>query len=120
MQTLERATALLRGATSFDGLANILRELGFAAPPLPLDDRAALRNGYMEVARSWRTGDCLELGVIDGIVPEPAGGAQESPDEAARLLRDALVGALEELGSLPPDERRRRRRRKFREMGVYA
>jgi acetyl-CoA carboxylase carboxyl transferase subunit alpha len=65
-------------------------------------------------------GDCLELGVIDAIVPEPAGGAQESPDEAARLLRDALVGALEELGSLPPDERRRRRRRKFREMGVYA
>jgi len=65
-------------------------------------------------------GDCLELGVIDAIVPEPAAGAQESPDEAARLLRDALVGALEELGSLPPDERRRSRRRKFREMGVYA
>ena len=29
---------------------------------------------------------CLELGVIDGIVPEPEGGAHESPDEAARLL----------------------------------
>ena len=65
-------------------------------------------------------GDCLELGVIDAIVPEPAAGAQESPDEAARLLRDALVGALEELGSLPPAERRRQRRRKFREMGVYG
>jgi len=64
--------------------------------------------------------DCLELGVIDTIVPEPAAGAQESPDEAARLLRDALVGALEELGSLPPAERRRQRRRKFREMGVYG
>jgi acetyl-CoA carboxylase carboxyl transferase subunit alpha len=64
--------------------------------------------------------DCLELGVIDAIVPEPAGGAQETPDEAARFLRDALVAALDELGGVSSDERRRRRRRKFREMGVYA
>src|SRR5512135_379381 len=33
---------------------------------------------------------CLELGVIDGIVPEPAGGAQVNPDEAARLLGESL------------------------------
>jgi len=58
--------------------------------------------------------------VIDAIVPEPAGGAQEDPDEAARHLRDALVGALDELGEAGADERRRSRRRKFREMGVYA
>jgi len=64
--------------------------------------------------------DCLELGVIDAIVPEPAGGAQENPDEAARFLRDALVAALDELGGVSSDERRRRRRRKYREMGVYA
>jgi acetyl-CoA carboxylase carboxyl transferase subunit alpha len=64
--------------------------------------------------------DCLELGVIDTIVPEPAGGAQANPDEAARFLRDALVGALDELGGVGADERRRRRRRKYREMGVYA
>jgi acetyl-CoA carboxylase carboxyl transferase subunit alpha len=64
--------------------------------------------------------DCLELGVVDAIVPEPAGGAQVNPDEAARLLRDALVEALEELGPVPTGERRRRRRRKFREMGAYA
>jgi len=63
---------------------------------------------------------CLELGVIDGIVPEPAAGAQADPDEAARLLRAELEAALDELERLPPDERRRRRFRKFREMGVYA
>src|SRR6059058_1116203 len=28
---------------------------------------------------------CFELGVVDGIVPEPAGGAQDDHDEAARL-----------------------------------
>src|SRR5207249_7340760 len=53
--------------------------------------------------------DCLELGVVDAIVPEPSGGAQENPDEAARYLRDALVGALDELAGVGPDERRRRR-----------
>src|SRR3954463_5378474 len=37
---------------------------------------------------------CLELGVIDGIVGEPLGGAHEDPDEAARLLGEALRGAL--------------------------
>jgi acetyl-CoA carboxylase carboxyl transferase subunit alpha len=63
---------------------------------------------------------CLELGVIDGIVPEPEGGAQNDPDEAARLLKEALVESIEDLEGLSPDERRRRRRRKFREMGVYA
>ncbi len=63
---------------------------------------------------------CLELGVIDGIIPEPEGGAQKDMDEAARLLNAALVGALDELDRLPGDERRRLRRRKFREMGVYA
>jgi acetyl-CoA carboxylase carboxyl transferase subunit alpha len=63
---------------------------------------------------------CLELGVIDGIVPEPEGGAQNDPDEAARLLKEALVESIEGLDGLSPDERRRRRRRKFREMGVYA
>jgi acetyl-CoA carboxylase carboxyl transferase subunit alpha len=63
---------------------------------------------------------CLELGVVDGIVPEPPGGAQTDPDGAARLLREAVADAIEELAPLPADERRRRRRRKFREMGVYA
>jgi len=63
---------------------------------------------------------CLELGVVDAIVPEPAGGAQSDPEGAARLLREAVVASIAELAPLPADERRRRRRQKFREMGVYA
>jgi acetyl-CoA carboxylase alpha subunit len=64
--------------------------------------------------------DCLDLGVVDAIVPEPDAGAQADPDEAARLLGAALVAAVEELVPLSPRERRRRRRKKFRQMGVYA
>jgi acetyl-CoA carboxylase carboxyl transferase subunit alpha len=63
---------------------------------------------------------CLDLGVIDRVVQEPPGGAQNDYDEAARLLRTALAEALEELEDVPGDELRRSRRAKFRGMGVYA
>jgi acetyl-CoA carboxylase carboxyl transferase subunit alpha len=63
---------------------------------------------------------CLELGVIDGIVPEPAGGAQADHEEAASLLRTALLEALAELEDVPGEELRRRRRAKFRGLGVFA
>jgi acetyl-CoA carboxylase carboxyl transferase subunit alpha len=63
---------------------------------------------------------CLELGVIDGIVLEPEGGAQRDHDEAARLLKAVLVESLEELEDTPGEELRRRRRAKFRGMGVFA
>src|SRR5947207_4518679 len=61
---------------------------------------------------------CLELGVVDAIVPEPADGAHTDPDAAARLLADSLGEALEELHGVPGDELRRRRRARFRSMGA--
>jgi acetyl-CoA carboxylase carboxyl transferase subunit alpha len=63
---------------------------------------------------------CLELGVVDAIVPEPEGGAHNDRDEAARLLAESLGEALEELDGIPGDELRRRRRAKFRAIGVFA
>jgi len=63
---------------------------------------------------------CLELGVIDGIVPEPEGGAHLDPDEAARLLGESLREALDDLETAAPDELKRRRRARFRSLGVYA
>src|SRR5881409_1856286 len=44
---------------------------------------------------------CLELGVIDGIVPEPAGGAQIDHDAAATLLGESIREALDELDGTP-------------------
>jgi acetyl-CoA carboxylase carboxyl transferase subunit alpha len=63
---------------------------------------------------------CLELGVIDAIVPEPAGGAQTDPDAAAASLGESIAEALEELDGVSGDELRRRRRARFRSMGVFA
>jgi acetyl-CoA carboxylase carboxyl transferase subunit alpha len=63
---------------------------------------------------------CLELGVIDGIVPEPEGGAHLDPDAAARMLGESVRDALDDLVDLPGDELRRRRRAKFRSLGVFA
>ena len=63
---------------------------------------------------------CLELGVIDEIVAEPRGGAHKDHDEAARLLKESLVEALDELDGASGEDLRRRRRAKFRGMGVFA
>jgi acetyl-CoA carboxylase carboxyl transferase subunit alpha len=63
---------------------------------------------------------CLELGVIDVIVPEPEGGAQANHDEAAQLLGESLTEALDDLDSVPGDELRRLRRARFRALGVFA
>lgn len=63
---------------------------------------------------------CLELGVIDAIVPEPDAGAHEDHDEAARLLSASIRETLHELEGVPGDELRRLRRARFRSLGVYV
>jgi acetyl-CoA carboxylase carboxyl transferase subunit alpha len=63
--------------------------------------------------------DMLELGLIDGIIPEPPAGAHEDHDEAARLLKDQLVRSLDELTALTSHENVQRRYEKFRRMGNF-
>jgi acetyl-CoA carboxylase carboxyl transferase subunit alpha len=58
--------------------------------------------------------------VIDAVVPEPEGGAHTDPDEAARLLGEALQSSVEDLEKLSGDELRRARRARFRSLGVFA
>jgi acetyl-CoA carboxylase carboxyl transferase subunit alpha len=60
---------------------------------------------------------CLELGVIDAIVPEPAEGAHTNADEAARLLGDAVAESLDYLDGQSGDDLRRQRRVRFRTIG---
>ncbi|WP_084963785.1 acetyl-CoA carboxylase carboxyltransferase subunit alpha [Thermoactinospora rubra] len=62
--------------------------------------------------------ELLALGVVDGVVPEPAGGAQVAPQEAAGYLKAALLQALRELSGLSGDELRKHRYERFRGLGV--
>ncbi len=63
--------------------------------------------------------DLLELGLIDGIVPEPPGGAQEDYEAAAESLRHQLLVSLDNLAYLSPAELVEHRYAKFRKMGNF-
>jgi acetyl-CoA carboxylase carboxyl transferase subunit alpha len=61
--------------------------------------------------------DLLKAGLIDAIVAEPPGGAHANPEGAARLLDEALSGALAEVAVLDSGSRLQARYAKFRAMG---
>src|ERR1035438_6535728 len=63
--------------------------------------------------------DLTGLGLIDGIIPEPQGGAQEDPDAAAEFLRQHLSARLGELDHLDRDQIVEHRCAKFRRMGNF-
>jgi acetyl-CoA carboxylase carboxyl transferase subunit alpha len=61
--------------------------------------------------------DLLKLDLIDGIVPEPEGGAQNDYDAAAESIRQTLERSLEELKALDAEQLIEDRYQKFRRMG---
>jgi acetyl-CoA carboxylase alpha subunit len=61
--------------------------------------------------------DLLELKLIDGVVPEPEGGAHRTPAGALAEMRTAILRELDALEKVPLDELLVRRRRKFRRTG---
>src|SRR5580700_3861134 len=63
--------------------------------------------------------DLLDLGLIDGIVPEPGDGANSDPDQAAELLGDKLRQSLAELGGMSAQRLIDERYEKFRRMGAF-
>ena len=63
--------------------------------------------------------DLTALGLIDGTVPEPPGGAQEDPAAAAEYLRFALVESFGKLANLTGEQLVAHRYAKFRKMGNF-
>lgn len=63
--------------------------------------------------------DVQNLKLIDGIIPEPLGGAHRDPRAAADEIKKYLLGALAELDTLSPDELVLKRIEKYRSMGVF-
>ncbi|HEY1050091.1 MAG TPA: acetyl-CoA carboxylase carboxyltransferase subunit alpha [Prosthecobacter sp.] len=64
--------------------------------------------------------DLAKLGIIDGVIPEPLGGAHNDHAAAAGSLKDALLLALAELTKLPTAQLLEQRYQKFRALGQFT
>ncbi|WP_291424927.1 acetyl-CoA carboxylase carboxyltransferase subunit alpha [Deinococcus sp.] len=64
--------------------------------------------------------DLLELGIVEEVVPEPAGGAHTDMDLAAELLGPVISRHLDELGKLSPEELKAQRAARFRALGAFT
>ncbi len=63
--------------------------------------------------------DLHALGLVDGIVPEPIGGAHNNPAVAANELRQHLVAQLNEVSALDVETRLKQRYQKYRAYGHF-
>ena len=63
--------------------------------------------------------DLMALEIVDGVLPEPVGGAHRDWDAAAATLKGALTQNLDELAGVRPDELIARRAARFRKIGVF-
>ena len=61
----------------------------------------------------------FKFGLVDGVVPEPLGGAHWDYNEAAQQLKGVLIDALKGLKQIDPTERINNRIKKFGKMGFW-
>lgn len=64
--------------------------------------------------------DLLDLGVVDRVVDEPLGGAHKHPQQAIKLMAEALKEELESLLTLTSEELLLQRQERFRNLGRFA
>jgi acetyl-CoA carboxylase carboxyl transferase subunit alpha len=63
--------------------------------------------------------DLQTLGLVDGVIREPEGGAHNDPDKAAEFVKETVQKALPELAPLPAEQLIEDRYHKFRRMGNF-
>ena len=63
--------------------------------------------------------DLTELGVVDGAIKEPIGGAHTCYSEMSQNMKDAILKSLEDLEGMSAEELRNQRYNKFRAMGQF-
>jgi acetyl-CoA carboxylase carboxyl transferase subunit alpha len=64
--------------------------------------------------------DLQALGIVDGVLPEPVGGAHRDWEAAAATLKSALKQNLDALSGVPGKELVRLRAERFRRIGVFS
>ena len=60
-----------------------------------------------------------KLGLIDGIIDEPLGGAHRDPEGMARKLRESLISTLDELQGIPLEELLKQRYQRLMSYGSF-
>jgi len=63
--------------------------------------------------------DLLNFKIIDGIVPEPLGGAHRDPEGMAKSIAECIIAAFEELKTKMPGKLIEERYRRFRKIGSF-
>ncbi len=76
----------------------------------------------MEAAQAMKitAREILDLGIIDGVIEEPLGGAHQDMAATVETLRNYLVPPLKELMKMSPEAVRQDRQNKFRSYGAFA
>jgi acetyl-CoA carboxylase carboxyl transferase subunit alpha len=63
--------------------------------------------------------DVLSMGVVDGLIPEPLGGAHRDPVVTAAAVKSQVIQAMDELSALSPEDLLDQRLEKYVAMGVF-
>jgi acetyl-CoA carboxylase carboxyl transferase subunit alpha len=82
---------------------------------LGTDDFARAANALKLTAQ-----DLLNFKIIDGIIPEPHGGAHRDPEGTATNIAEYIKTALEELRTKAPGKLLEERYKRFRKMGSFT
>ena len=64
--------------------------------------------------------DLQEFGLVDGVIPEPTGGAHRDPVAISQTLTSTIASAIESLDKIPIETLLEERYAKFRGMGVFS
>jgi acetyl-CoA carboxylase carboxyl transferase subunit alpha len=63
--------------------------------------------------------DMMRFGLVDGVIPEPAGGSHWDYEESGKILKDYLIKVIKELKKIPAEKRCADRIEKFGKMGFW-
>ena len=84
-----------------------------------LSERGLLAAAEAAAALKLSAPDLMAMGLVDGVIPEPLGGAHCDPEAAATNLKTSVTQELKTLMKVPIDELLAARYEKFRAMGVF-
>jgi acetyl-CoA carboxylase carboxyl transferase subunit alpha len=78
-------------------------------------------NDYSRAAETLRltAQDLLQFKIIDGIIPEPLGGAHRDPDATAKKISEYIITAIEDLKAKTPGKLIEERYKRYRKIGSF-